>query len=665
MKLSTKANLLIIATVVVMFGPLSSLMLHFQARALRESAFNAVDGVARSSVVMLRSFVENARQSTNALAAAIRPEDLPGGPSPALLVQLRNMQETGNFGNGVFLLDARGRFLADHPAHPEIRGSTFAFREYFTRTMAEQRGVMSEPYISKRTGTPVLTFTAPILDHRKAIVAVVACSYDLLDPKGLGAVCEQRIGHTGYTYLFDRTRLMILHPDTSRILKRDFPLGANKLLDMALEGFEGTGPTQNTKGVHMLAGFRPVPGTSWILGVQIPQDEAFAPIAASRRVMGLATALSLLLILTAGTLAVRHFTRPLGHLHHAARSITRGLETGGTGADILPVLDAIRTSDEIGTLARTFRELVVRQQHSMGLLQQAASEWKLTFDAVNEAILCLDENGRVVRINQWTSDWFRIAPDAALGMDGRALMFGQDHRGGFWPGMDDLDAVRPRTWTDALPGHEGIFEFRASPVRLEGTLRGMVLVVRDVTEQARQEETMRRQAFFDGLTGLPNRTLLMDRLQQALAAAARSDKGLAVLFLDLDRFKEVNDSHGHGAGDALLKEAARRLGDLIRRNDTVARLGGDEFVLVLTEIPNRDAARAIAAKVVRSLAEPFRVGGLELGIGTSIGIAYSPADGEDGPTLLRNADAAMYLAKREGRSTFREFRPGPEEEGPA
>ena len=156
MKLSTKANLLIIATVVVMFGPLSSLMLHFQARALRESAFNAVDGVARSSVVMLRSFVENARQSTNALAAAIRPEDLPGGPSPALLVQLRNMQETGNFGNGVFLLDARGRFLADHPAHPEIRGSTFAFREYFTRTMAEQRGVMSEPYISKRTGTPVL-----------------------------------------------------------------------------------------------------------------------------------------------------------------------------------------------------------------------------------------------------------------------------------------------------------------------------------------------------------------------------------------------------------------------------------------------------------------------------------------------------------------------------
>ena len=655
MKLSTKANLLIVATVIVLFGPLSSLMLHLQERALRESAFNAVDGVAKSSVLRLGAFVENARQSVDALAASIRPQDLRGQPSAALLEQLGRMQETGNFGNGVFLLDAQGRFMADHPAHPELRGTTFAFRDYFIRTRDGRRGVMSEPYLSKRTGGPVLTFTAPVLDERNALVAVVACSYDLLDPNGLGAVCRQQIGQTGYSYLIDRDRLMILHPDPKRILKRDTPPGSNVMLDRSLMGFEGTGATVNSRGIPMLASYRSVPGTSWILGVQIPQSEAFTPIESSRRMMRLATLLSLLLILTAGTLAVRHFTRPLGDLHHAARTLTLGLEGGGTGADVLPVLDAIRSSDEIGTLARTFRDLVVRQQQSLGMLRQAASEWELTFDAVNEAILCLDEAGRVVRINRLAADWFRIAPAAALGLDGRTLMFGEGQRSGFWPAIGELDAGHPRTWTDALPGQGGTFEFRASPVLLDGTARGMVLVVRDVTEQVRQEESIRRQAFFDALTGLPNRTLLMDRLQQALAASARTGRGLAVLFLDLDRFKAVNDAHGHEAGDALLQEAARRLAALTRRNDTVARLGGDEFVMILTEIPGREAARALAAKVVASLAAPFRVAGLELEVGTSVGIAYAPADGDDGPTLLKNADTAMYQAKRAGRSAYREF----------
>jgi diguanylate cyclase (GGDEF)-like protein len=191
----------------------------------------------------------------------------------------------------------------------------------------------------------------------------------------------------------------------------------------------------------------------------------------------------------------------------------------------------------------------------------------------------------------------------------------------------------------------------------DGTVSGMILSVRDVTQQAQKEEDTRKQAFFDALTGLPNRALLMDRLQQALAAGARSGLGVGVLFLDLDHFKAINDTLGHDAGDALLGEAARRLAALVRKNDTVSRLGGDEFVLVISEAHGPGDAERVAAKAIQSLGCPFALDGNEIRVGASIGIAFAPTDGTDGATLLKYADAAMYQAKREGRSSFRSYSP--------
>ena len=168
---------------------------------------------------------------------------------------------------------------------------------------------------------------------------------------------------------------------------------------------------------------------------------------------------------------------------------------------------------------------------------------------------------------------------------------------------------------------------------------------------------LRHAATHDALTGLPNRVLLADRLGQAIARAARHEIRFAVLVVDLDRFKAINDSLGHIAGDELLQEVARRLSSLLRKEDTLARLGGDEFVLLVHEISSPQDAETVARKVLGQVALPIRLAGLDVHISPSIGICLCPDDGVDSETLLQHADAAMYHAKKKGRNTFQFFAP--------
>ena len=215
-------------------------------------------------------------------------------------------------------------------------------------------------------------------------------------------------------------------------------------------------------------------------------------------------------------------------------------------------------------------------------------------------------------------------------------------------------------------GVNNVFELEVSPLKdSQGELYGIIEVARDITDRLRIEKELRdsqsnlyRLAHHDTLTGLPNRLLFRDRLNQAINKAGRSRTGVAILFLDLDRFKVINDTLGHDIGDALLIEVAVRLQRQCRQSDTVARLGGDEFIFILEDVGNREDATVVAAKIMTALTVPVFIRGHKLNITTSIGIALFPEDSREIEEVLKYADMALYAAKAVGRSNFQFYRQG-------
>jgi len=182
-----------------------------------------------------------------------------------------------------------------------------------------------------------------------------------------------------------------------------------------------------------------------------------------------------------------------------------------------------------------------------------------------------------------------------------------------------------------------------------------LIAARDVTDRKVAEERVQYLAYYDVLTGLPNRALLQDRLAKALADARRHKFRVSILFLDLDRFKDINDSLGHTVGDLLLQEVAERLKKWGREQDTIARLGGDEFLIMLTHVKDLPGAAIAAERLMDTLTAEFVIQGHSLSIGCSVGISVFPEHGHDGETLIKNADAAMYSAKNNGRNNFKFF----------
>jgi diguanylate cyclase (GGDEF)-like protein/PAS domain S-box-containing protein len=293
---------------------------------------------------------------------------------------------------------------------------------------------------------------------------------------------------------------------------------------------------------------------------------------------------------------------------------------------------------------------------------------KLTLDAIEEAVLRTDINRDVTYLNRMAerlTGWCRAEALGRPVMDVLRITNGISSAA-----IGDAMEILKFEGSTATPtaacnncilvrrdGLEFGIEITVTPIHdQDGVVTGSVVAFHDVSAARARSLEMSRLAQHDSLTGLPNRVLFNDRLMQAISLAVRQDKQLAVMFVDLDQFKKINDSLGHGVGDKLLQSVSGRLVNCVRRTDTVSRLGGDEFVVLLSQVEREEDAAVSARKILRELAAPHTIDNKNLDISVSIGVSTYPSDGPDAESLMNKADTAMYEAKKQGRNNYQFFR---------
>jgi diguanylate cyclase (GGDEF)-like protein/PAS domain S-box-containing protein len=283
------------------------------------------------------------------------------------------------------------------------------------------------------------------------------------------------------------------------------------------------------------------------------------------------------------------------------------------------------------------------------------------FEAVRESIIVTDANRVIVAVNPAFSDITGYSPEEAVGRTPAFLQsgrHGKEYYAAMWRAVDQEGSWQGEFWNRRKNGELFAVLETIVAVRDEtGAMVNYIGVAADISSLKEAEEHIHHLAYYDPLSALPNRRYLMERAEYALALAERRKEELAVVFLDVDHFKDVNDSLGHQVGDELLVRVATQIKEFTRETDTVARLGGDEFALLLPDL-GRDAVSQVADKILAALRKPFEHSGQTFAVTGSIGISLYPHDGTDFETLLRNADTAMYHAKQQGRNQFRFYDPG-------
>ncbi|MDO9226651.1 MAG: EAL domain-containing protein [Pseudomonadota bacterium] len=343
----------------------------------------------------------------------------------------------------------------------------------------------------------------------------------------------------------------------------------------------------------------------------------------------------------------------------------------------LGAYDYLRKPCEPEELIKTLRNAaqkvrLARDNQQMQRQLEHSEQWhRLLINTSPDVIYTLDGNGEFTFLNERVSQVLGYPPDELVGRhyeivvpederENARYLFNERRTGTRATHNAELRLKRKE---DLLSGEgDGGVMVEISAMGMyrprpdgSGEFLGTYGVARDISARKQAEATVTFQAYHDLLTGLPNRALFNDRVIQAIAQARRHGQALAVMFLDMDRFKVVNDSLGHLVGDGLLQGMAQRLRDSLREGDTLARIGGDEFMLLLPRVRSRDNAAFIAQKIITSLQQPFLIDGNEIYSGMSIGIAVYPDDGDNLETLVKHADLAMYHAKDHGRNDFRFF----------
>ncbi len=310
----------------------------------------------------------------------------------------------------------------------------------------------------------------------------------------------------------------------------------------------------------------------------------------------------------------------------------------------------------------TSRNMVKQRVISNEALQRNKSRFKAMIDAAMDAIIEIDSAGNITHWSHQAASMFGWDEGEAVGRPLHKLIIPEHLRDAHLQGMQryrpgiSAPIVNKRFETQALRRDDSQFpiELTVSSIELQDG-SAFCAFIRDITEQKQAAALLKNLAHYDNITGLPNRVLFQDRLLQETKQSRRTGLPTALMFLDIDHFKEINDTLGHAQGDALLQQAAERLSACLRDTDTVARFGGDEFVVILSQLHDLDSINQIAERMLESMSAPFHLQDEVAYVSISIGIAIFPIDTDSCETLIKNADQAMYLVKKSGRNNYTYF----------
>lgn len=535
-------------------------------------------------------------------------------------------------------------------ALPAERPVNLYDREYLRRALFVKDFSVSNYHIGRITGKPQINFAYPVLGGQGDVIGAVFGGVDLAHFQHL--MPEAGMPRGAVLVMFDmKGTILAQFPEAPDRIGRPFPEAA-QLTERLREQSQAHGELTGTDGVmHYFSISRlAIPagrGNDLFLGVMMDKDTVLADSRAQLvREFATLSAVSLLMLFLAGYGAQTIFLSKVRVLLHATRRIAAG--------DLAARTRLGNGRSELHQLGRAFDQMAET-------IARMTQRNELLLDAVGEGIFGLDERARTMFVNPAALQLLGYSEEELLGKRIHALIHHSRADGTHYPWQECpmsrvlKDGKIFRAVEDVFWRKDGTsfpVEFTSAPICEQGRTIGAVVVFHDISARKQLEEQLLHQATHDALTGLPNRVLLQDRMRQALIYAGRHDRLVGIAFLDLDHFKNVNDSLGHGQGDLLLREVARRLTGVLRQDDTVARLGGDEFAIILQDIAHVQDIVGVAEKILAVLAEPFRLADSEVFMTTSIGIAVYPLDDADEESLLRHADAAMYRAKQQGRNNF-------------
>lgn len=407
-------------------------------------------------------------------------------------------------------------------------------------------------------------------------------------------------------------------------------------------------------GYAKSTGYHEYQGMGWIGLVREDVTQAFAPAIQLRNRILLVGALLGVLFAWLGWLLAGRIARPIVLISQAADKIAAG--------DLAQDVPKKEGEGEVAHLSTAIHDMVIHLTQEIAQRRLAEQGLRLSaqvFEQSNEAIMITDAQGDIVMVNRAFVEIFGYSEQEVLGKNPRLFNSGRqnaDFYRAFYAELTSTGQWRGEIWNKRKNG-EVFPEWIGISVLCDeaGEISNYIAIYLDLTASKKEQERIAYLASYDMLTGLPNRYLLNDRLEQGLNLARRHGGKVAVMFIDLDHFKKINDILGHDVGDELLKMVAERLKSCLRRSDTLARQGGDEFVAVLGDIESEDEVTFVAEKMIGSLCGQFSIREHQLAISTSIGVSIYPDDGADTVTLLRSADMAMYRAKDAGRNRFQYF----------